>query len=55
MNDENKPLGIAALISRQKKQATIANPINLEAEVNAGRIHSKNGKRKPNSEKEIKE
>ena len=50
MNAKKKPLGISALISRQKKQATLANPINLEAEVNAGRNHSKNGKRKPELE-----
>jgi|GEM_PF-3287616 hypothetical protein len=55
MNAKKKPLGIAALISEQKKQAPIANPINLEAQVNAGRNHSKNMKRKPESGKESKE
>ena len=55
MNVKKKPLGIAALISEQKKQAPIANPINLEAQVNAGRNHSKNMKRKPESGKESKE
>ena len=55
MNDQKKPLGISNLISQQKKQAAIANPINLEAQVNAGRNHSKNMKRKPESGKESKE
>ncbi|MDG1504509.1 MAG: hypothetical protein P8Q27_08160 [Flavicella sp.] len=55
MNAKKKPLGISALISQQKKQVAIANPINLEAQVNAGRNHSKNGKRKPESGKGSKE
>jgi hypothetical protein len=55
MNAKKKPLGISALISQQKKQGALANPINLEAQVNAGRNHSKNGKRKPELGKKSKE
>jgi hypothetical protein len=51
MSNQKKPLGISNLISQLKKQTVIANPINLEAQVNAGRNHSKNGKRKSESGK----